>query len=263
MRTAIAEWPPIRKVRLDYWKTRFRLLARGGPTSADGPDGIPMPGEQLRFLISGIHDYPVDQFLEMGRLCHRRIQEALRAQGVELDQLGSLLDFGCGCGRTIRNFAGLKNARLEGTDYNPVLIGWCAANLRFARFGLNRLAPPMAYPDGGFDLVYAFSVFTHFPEPLQHAWMAELKRILKPGGYLALSTMPRAMLPDDDSRAQFAAGNLVVLNAHAAGANHCIAFHPMSYMKERLAVGFDVLEFVPDGVGQDFWLLRKRTTPPS
>ena len=207
------------KVRKLYWKARFGILARSGPRNGEAPDGLPVPGERLRFLISGIHDYPVAQFLEMGRLCHRRIQESLRAQGVELDQIGAILDFGCGCGRTIRNFVGLKNVRLEGTDYNPELIGWCLANLGFARFGLNRLEPPTSYADGAFDLVYAFSVFTHLPEPLQHAWMAELKRILKPGGYLAISTMPERMLLDPEGRAQFALGKLVVQNAGEAGAN--------------------------------------------
>ena len=250
-------------MRQFFWRTRFGLLARAGAWNGDAPDGLPVPSERLRFLISGVHDYAVPDFLAMGRLCHDRIEASLRAQGVELDRLGAILDFGCGCGRTLRNFAGLKNVRLEGTDLNPELIGWCRPNLGFARFGLNQLEPPTRYGDGAFDLVYAFSVFTHLPEPLQHSWMAELRRILKPGGYLVISTMPERTLLDPAGRAEFAQGKLAVLNAGEAGANTCMAYHPVAYVKETLARGMDVLEFVPDGVGQDFWLLRKRPAAAS
>lgn len=254
----IAQWPAVANLRHLYWTTRFGLLMRSGAWKSDAPDGLPVPGERLRYLISGIHDYPVSDFLEMGRRCHARIEESLRAQRVALEGLGAILDFGCGCGRTLRHFAGLKTVRVEGTDYNPELVGWCRPNLGFARFGLNRLAPPMRYRDGSFDLVYAFSVFTHLPEPLQHAWMAELRRILKPGGYLAISTMPERTLLDPAGRAQFDQGKLAVLNATEAGANTCMAYHPTAYVRETLAKGLDVLEFVPDGVGQDFWLMRKK-----
>lgn len=50
------------------------------------------------------------------------------------------------------------------------------------------------------------------------------------------------------------------MNPADAGANVCMAFHPDAYMKQKLATGFEVLEFIPDGVGQDFWLLRKKPT---
>jgi hypothetical protein len=32
-------------------------------------------------------------------------------------------------------------------------------------------------------------------------------------------------------------------------------------MRETLAAGFDVLEFIPGAVGQDLWLLRKQAEP--
>lgn len=37
---------------------------------------------------------------------------------------------------------------------------------------------------GDVDLVYSYSVFTHLPEPMINAWVAELARVLKPGGLL-------------------------------------------------------------------------------
>jgi SAM-dependent methyltransferase len=47
------------------------------------------------------------------------------------------------------------------------------------------LNPPLPFAeDNSFDLVYAFSVFTHIPAEHQEAWLLEMKRILKPGGFL-------------------------------------------------------------------------------
>jgi trans-aconitate methyltransferase len=98
--------------------------------------------------------------LQMGGLCAQRIVEALKETGVEIDSFDAILDFGCGCGRTIRHFRTLKKAKLYGTDINPKLVDWCSRNLPFGRFGINPLRPPLVYPAEAFDLVYAFSVFT-------------------------------------------------------------------------------------------------------
>lgn len=246
------------RLRQLYWSARFRVLRRYSPVWKRAPDGLPVPPRDLRFLVSGDPDHAVADFLAMGRLCAQRIEETLARNGVDMHTLEAILDFGCGCGRTLRHFAGLNGTRLYGTDYNPVLIKWCRPNLAFAEFGLNRLEPPLVYGDREYDLVYAFSVFTHLPERLQYLWMQELSRVLKPGGHLALSTMPERMLPDEEARHKFDAGELVVLHAADAGTNVCTAFHPKEFMEDRLAPGFEVLEFIPDGVGQDFWLLRKR-----
>ena len=51
------------------------------------------------------------------------------------------------------------------------------------RVFLNGFAPPLPLPDAHFDVVTAFSVFTHIDE-LDSPWLLELRRILKPGGLL-------------------------------------------------------------------------------
>ena len=72
--------------------------------------------------------------------------------------------------------------------------------------------PPLAFSEGTFGLVYAFSVFTHLPAELQRQWPEEPLRVLRRGGYLLLSfhgTAYAARLTHDE-RAEFEAGRLVV-----------------------------------------------------
>src|SRR5262249_27140661 len=149
-----------------------------------------------------------------------------------------------------------------GTDLNPAAVRWCRTNLAFASFEENGLAPPLPFEDGRFELVYALSVFTHLPEELQLAWMKELRRVLRPGGWLLLSTHGDAYRErlDADERVRFRAGDLVVRWEQVAGTNLCSAFHPESYVRTHLANGLDVVEFSPQGaVGnphQDLTVLR-------
>jgi ubiquinone/menaquinone biosynthesis C-methylase UbiE len=220
------------------------------------PDGLPFPPLKLRYLISGNRNDTKSSFLEMGRLCAQRIVETLKKAGAEIESFDAILDFGCGCGRTIRHFRTLKKTKLYGTDYNPQLVNWCRRNLPFGEFGVNQLHPPLLYPDETFDLVYAFSVFTHLPEPLQFSWMSELSRVLKPGSYLVISTLPLELLPESQRISQ-----MVVRKGSEAGANACMAYHSAAYVEEKLARGFEVVEFIQGGVGQDFFLLRKPTEP--
>src|SRR5690606_30989044 len=125
-------------------------------------------------------------FLQAGALGKQAIIGILEKNGFNFDDFGSVLDFGCGCGRVIRHFHG-HQPRMFGCDYNSQLVDWSAANLGFAEFTTNMLAPPTSYGDGQFDFIYALSVFTHFPENLQKPWLEEMKRILKPNGLLFLT----------------------------------------------------------------------------
>jgi SAM-dependent methyltransferase len=235
------------------------LRGRRAPP-VDPGDGLPVPPAQLIVRVAGTAD--AEWFLSSGRLAAESVREALARQGVALENLDALLDFGCGCGRVIRNWIGLADVERFGTDLNPAAVRWCRGNLPFATFEENGLAPPLPFDDGRFDLVYALSVFTHLPEELQLAWTKELRRILRPGGWLLLSTHGEPYLERLDAAEQerFRAGDLVVRWEQVAGTNLCSAFHPESYVRSRLADGFEVVEFSPQGAAgnphQDLTVLR-------
>jgi SAM-dependent methyltransferase len=243
------------------YETLRALRAPGKPAPA-AQDRLPVPPPRLIVRVAGTAD--VGWFLESGRLAAESIGASLGRHGRRIEELGSLLDFGCGCGRVTRRWVDLHAVDVHGADANERAVAWCRANLPFARFSSNGLAPPLAYADESFDLVYALSVFTHLPEDLQLAWMRELERLLRPGGFLLLTTHGeryRERLSSEE-QAAFDAGHLVVRWPEGAGSNLCSAFHPQAYVQERLAARLDVAEFVREGATgnphQDLYLLRRR-----
>ena len=141
------------------------------------PDGLPVPPPHLIVRVAGTPD--AAWFLESGRLAAESIRAALIRAGTAPEKLSSILDFGCGCGRVIRNWAGLEASVAAATSPAARSTG-AASNLPFARFETNGLSPPLAFDDESFDLAYALSVLTHLPEAIQHDWMDELRRVPSP-----------------------------------------------------------------------------------
>jgi SAM-dependent methyltransferase len=230
--------------------------------SAGAPDGLPIPPAHMRFLVAG--SISIRWFLKGGDLGARAVRDATAKHGVQLGANHAILDFGSGCGRVTRYWRGAQ-ARVCGSDYNSSLVDWSKRNLPFAEFRPNKLAPPLSYADSEFDVVYAFSVFTHLTEELQASWMAELARVLRPGGLLVFSTHGERYVHrlNESERRRFAAGHLVVRDdVSAPGSNACSAYHPMAYVRDHLAGRLELVDFVPEGARgnphQDLYVLRKR-----
>jgi len=174
---------PARHFRIETpprFATYFRV--RSFLSKRRASDGLPLPPKRLNFLVTGAEDE--NWFMEGGLLGKRCVLEALERNGIQLASDSAALDFGCGCGRVLRHFKDFS-WRLFGCDWNARLVRWNRRHLPFAQFAQNGLAPPLPYPDQSFHLIYAFSVFTHLSETLQHAWKSELRRVLKPGGTLS------------------------------------------------------------------------------
>jgi SAM-dependent methyltransferase len=225
---------------------RVRSL-RGSEDGEVDARGLPVPPRRLRVEVAGTAG--LQWFLDSGRQQAGIIRSAAERNGAPLESAGSLLDFGCGCGRVLRHWAGLEGPAIHGSDYNERLVGWCAANLPFVAASVNELAPPLRYEDEQFDLVYAISVFTHLPHDLERAWIDELSRIAVPGGLLLLTTHGDSYADrlDADERATYESGEPVVRWPGVAGSNLCTTFHPESYIRTRLAPGLELIEHTPDG----------------
>ena len=224
------------------------------------PDGLPIPPPRLINLVAGHFD--VGAFYRNGRLGADCISAILQKNGIEMHRFLSILDFGCGCGRILRFWDKLHGPEIHGSDYNPALVRWCQGHLPFGEFKTNQSHPPLDYPDESFDFVYAVSVFTHFAEELQIPWMQELWRICLPGGYVLITLHGESYLQQlpMDEREKFDDGELVVIREKYSGTNICGVFHPGSYVRDILAEGFSVIDFLPLGAkdaNQDMYLLQK------
>jgi SAM-dependent methyltransferase len=219
-------------------------------------EGPPLPPRRLMVRVAGTAD--PGWFLRSGRAAFDAI-----AAHVPLADLDAVLDFGCGCGRVTRYWVGFAGS-VAGSDLDAPAVEWCRRNLPFARFEANGLAPPLVFEDASFDLVYALSVFTHLTGDLQTAWRDELRRLLRPGGHLLVTTHGRSYLPrlEPPERGRFERGELVVRWADLPGTNLCSAYHPEPYLRGPFAEGLELVELVPEGAlgnpTQDLVLLCKR-----
>jgi SAM-dependent methyltransferase len=228
----------------------------------DPPDGLPIPPDDLIFLVAGTPE--ISWFLRIGALAADGIRSLLAKHGANIEQLDAILDFGCGSGRVTRHWHHLRETKIYGVDYNERLIQWCSSNLGFAKFSANQLHPPLIYGDARFDLIYALSVFTHLTEDLQLAWIEELSRVLKPGGFLYLTTHGKSYSYrlSRRERERFDAGELVVKNdTRRPGTNPCSAYHPTEYLQGTLGQKLTLIDWIPEGAmgnpHQDVVLFRK------
>src|SRR5262249_9068898 len=153
-------------------------------------------------------------------------------RGLALEELGGVLDFGCGCGRVLRHLGGLR-ATLAGSDADADAVAWCRANLPFAQVVRNGPRPPLPFDESSFDLAYGLSVLTHLPATLQRAWATELTRIVRRGGHVLLTVHGRSYADglSAEERRTFGLGQLVVRRASASGTNLCTVFHPPGWIE--------------------------------
>ncbi len=147
----------------------------------------PPPPPHLQVRVAG--KYAPGFFDSAAEAC-REVDVALGAAGRRLADFETILDFGCGPGRAVRVLRGLApEARLFGADIDPEAIAWARGHYSsFGDFSVAPHHPPTLYADDRFDFILGISVFTHLPEDMQFEWLAELRRIAKPGGFLVLTT---------------------------------------------------------------------------
>ena len=130
------------------------------------------PDYNARYFMTGLAD-------------HLKIRAAAKKYDVDLQ---SYFDFGCASGRVLRHFLAQTDVpNLWGSDINGRHIRWLNDYLP-ARLKIihNNCVPQISIADNSMDVVSAFSVFTHI-DTFETAWLAELYRILKPGGLCYLT----------------------------------------------------------------------------
>jgi SAM-dependent methyltransferase len=148
---------------------------------------IAAPPKKLQIRVLGLYS---PHFIESGWRTFEVYEQKLAELGFAIQSCSTVLDFGCGCGRLIRAFhQSMPHAKLFGTEIDAEAVQWLNENYRqFGTFTVNGFLPPLPHDSERFDLIYGVSVFTHLPEAMQVAWLAELRRVAKHGCLLLLTT---------------------------------------------------------------------------
>ena len=234
----------------------------------------PIPPSDLVLLVNGHENREL--FATSRRPAVEAILGMLAEVGLGISDFGSILDFGCGCGRILAGWERLlrPDAQLFGCDINERLVEFCVEHVRHAIVHQSSFMPPLSYRDEQFDLIYAISVYTHMTLPAMLQWTGEFARIIKPGGVVLVSTSGSryakalADLSKEGSRALLERGYYVHVHGTVQGtfrgSNNYATFTTSGFMK-RIFCGFELIAVFP-GIShgpnhavseQDVYLFRR------
>lgn len=131
-------------------------------------DSLALPGAEAEFFIRA----KAQMVVELAR---------------ELREPASLaaLDVGCGVGETDRFLEG-KFGSLSGVDIAPDLLARAAEVNSWASYRSYSQGAPIPHPDESFDLSFAICVLHHVPPPDWDRFVADMVRVTRPGGLVAI-----------------------------------------------------------------------------
>lgn len=248
-----------------YLRFRSRLGRERDAYQRRANSTIPPP--MLRFRVHGALDEA--SYVEAGRVIGSQIVEVLNRHGAGLED-SRVLDFACGPGRIaveVKKWA--ASCRLHGSDIDPEAIEWANRHLReVGVFSVNPSLPPTAYHDAYFDISYTVSLFTHLDEEAQNAWLAELARLVKPGGWLLATVHGRlarsSCTRDEDERLgergiAYRMDRTGRFKLDGLPDSYQTTFHTREYVERKWTRWFDLVEYVEGGLGQhqDLVVLRR------
>jgi len=124
---------------------------------------------------------------------YQEIRRIAKQQNKTFDEQTTLLDFACGYARNIRFFMkDIYPGNLYGSDVTQEFINICRNTFTYNNvcdiiFDLNNPLPPLKYNAETFDIIMAYSLFSHLSENAHLAWLKEFLRIIKPNGLIFLT----------------------------------------------------------------------------
>lgn len=192
---------------LQRWRGDLASLidALGSDGPLGGGDARPIPDASIIRRVNSPDKADAAVFLRSGARDLFAIVDTL-AEAVPADsgdgvgparERPTVMELGCGVGRLLRHAPDRRLARVVATDVNAESLAWCRQNLGDIDYHQHAPRPPIAtLASASVDIAYAHSVFTHIPLEDQAAWIDELARVIRPGGWAALTFLGREQQED-------------------------------------------------------------------
>jgi SAM-dependent methyltransferase len=179
----------------------------------------------------------------------------------------TVMELGCGLGRLLRHVPPAVLARVIATDVNSDSLEWCRANLPGISYHYHGPQPPIAsLPAMSVDIVYAHSVFTHIPLERHAAWLCEMQRVLRPGGWLVATFLggpqQKELLTAEQQATLAAAGAIQIAPEWEPGGDGPVAYgavcQTVPHQEATVGAVFDVAVRRERHGRQDVLALRRR-----
>lgn len=132
-----------------------------------------------------------NEFFASGKDEIATVMECVRSLHLQVDRDLAALDFGCGVGRLTRAMAA-HFPECWGVDISPTMVRLAAEfnrDVPQCRFVLNERGDLGGFQDAQFGFVYSSIVLQHIPPRYGKQYLAELVRVLKPGGILVFQLL--------------------------------------------------------------------------
>lgn len=189
-----------------------------------------------------------------GRIMSLGRDRAMRQKLVELAAPkpgDSVLDVGCGTGTlALMLNSQLGQANVHGIDASPEMISVAKKKAAKAQADVDfriSLIEAIPFPDASFEVVTSSLMLHHLSDELKRAGLAEIRRVLKPGGRFA--AMDFATGGDSPLGPHRPLGHLMEVFGHSRGESSLDKLLPM--LEEA---GFSEAEVVPTSYKSFFFV---------
>jgi predicted RNA methylase len=181
----------------------------------------------------------------------------------------SVLDWGSRCGLLeVFRLHFLPETTLVGIDVDEEAIEWCNRSGPPGEFMVVDRMPPTDLASDYFDLVLSYSALTHLTYDAQSAWLGEMHRVMKSGGYLAAGVygeLVRPFLKAPEILSELTSGGISDSSHNSRSdsmdrAGHGRAtYQTKAFTVREYSKRFEIVEYIEGGLNDllDLVIMRK------